>query len=1024
MGKRKSRTSREPEASKETEAEANVPAEGSTSWRTTVLAGVGVAALSAAVLLTGLGRYGLWDPPKDWKPTIKRLEGREADEKTKKSYLSRKVDHPPVSEIVLAQDARSRLEGKKKDKPKPEAISPTAPASEHMSRYRPVRRSLIAWGLSTFGVSEKGARLPLAMAGLLVVLLTFLLAVTLYDWKTGLGACLVLLSLPGFVLQARQLTSDMPLLCFLCLSALGFALLLRPSGKKGIRILGMLLALMGLFGGYKEAGAMLGILLPLTAALLATAAWFLRFKSSCTPTLRTGYWLGLALLLITTVALVVAAQMSLASAKGFSAFLGVEPRAAVQVLTFEGTSVPKTEPAVFDALLKDLGYAAFPWVAFLPMGLFLCLAIGRPKTAAGAEDPATRSRSNDGDGSDASMSNSMFADSYVVSWVIASLLFCTYWFLRFDNITYLGLFALAIACAVGIRRLRSAGSAALTGGLVLAMTILAILVRDFIDFPQALAQSNVFYQVSHPQEVGLKLFVATIGVLFGLGLLLSVLLLPERKPVAWPETFHSWLLAENEARQLERMGSWRMLEWAWVLLGGIPALVTAVFLGIGVIVKLLVYGLIVEPFLYTLFLVSEPFPRSRYALAKLLFPGKDRAFASELYAHLTGRAVMAKDHLPRFVVFAYWIAASIFVFPIWGIRVALRAFILIVILLFKAPSLVVLWAASRMKRPADPERARRSLGSVILLSIPCAAGLLFGIWIGHRLLPSLSLHYSHKAIFESYHRSKSKKKPEPLALYKMESRSAVFYNAGKIISQEEIQQTYRDTKARTDPLLGYFSSEGRVYAMVGASHLGWLDRQARRASVKYYVLDASSSWYLLISNRLGTKEQDHNPLLRYISHRPPSRIGRRLNIVFKEPHSRNEGGDVTLLGVEMPRTVYTGNKFPVTLHFKVTSDITGDWKIFIHFDGPGHRFHGDHDPLGGKFKTRFWSAGTYITDPYVVPSNHTSRVGTPSGIYQVWMGFFRGETRMKVLNGPKDNRIHIGTIEVLNPMTGGCSRGP
>jgi hypothetical protein len=114
----------------------------------------------------------------------------------------------------------------------------------------------------------------------------------------------------------------------------------------------------------------------------------------------------------------------------------------------------------------------------------------------------------------------------------------------------------------------------------------------------------------------------------------------------------------------------------------------------------------------------------------------------------------------------------------------------------------------------------------------------------------------------------------------------------------------------------------------------------------------------------------------------------------------------------------------VKLYFKVRSDIRGDWKIFIHFDGPGHRFHGDHDPLGGKFKTRFWSAGTYITDPYVVPANHTSRIGTPVGRYNVWMGFFRGESRMTVLQGPKDNtnRLRLGVIQVTDAPFGGCSR--
>ena len=45
------------------------------------------------------------------------------------------------------------------------------------------------------------------------------------------------------------------------------------------------------------------------------------------------------------------------------------PLAASKVLSYQGVKTPTYEWAVFDALLKQLGYAAFPIIALLPIGL-------------------------------------------------------------------------------------------------------------------------------------------------------------------------------------------------------------------------------------------------------------------------------------------------------------------------------------------------------------------------------------------------------------------------------------------------------------------------------------------------------------------------------------------------------------------------------------------------------------------------------------------------------------------------------
>ena len=293
--------------------------------------------------------------------------------------------------------------------------------------------------------------------------------------------------------------------------------------------------------------------------------------------------------------------------------------------------------------------------------------------------------------------------------------------------------------------------------------------------------------------------------------------------------------------------------------------------------------------------------------------------------------------------------------------------------------------------------------------------LSWGAYVSHGLLPNLSRHFSPKAVLETYHKAAAGAGETTMALFRVKSRSASFYNAGKVLTEKDLSARFPWRAAHTEPLLAYLAQPQRVFALVGSSYLGTLENKSRKAGIPYYVLDAKSQWFLLVSNKLGPGEKDNNPLRRLVKSSPPESVGRRIQAVFKNPSSPNKDGDMVLLGVDMPRVVYKGHKFTVRLFFKVNHDLNGDWKVFIHFDGPGLRFFGDHKPLEGKYPTRYWTAGTYIVDPHEVPSSETSRIATPSGIYHVWMGLYHGDTRMTVLTGPKDNsnRVSLGTVRVL-----------
>jgi len=268
--------------------------------------------------------------------------------------------------------------------------------------------------------------------------------------------------------------------------------------------------------------------------------------------------------------------------------------------------------------------------------------------------------------------------------------------------------------------------------------------------------------------------------------------------------------------------------------------------------------------------------------------------------------------------------------------------------------------------------------------------LVFAGWCSFWLTPHLSLHMSNKALFQVFHHCHSG--TEKLAQYQVPGRGAAYYNRGQIEevgSQSQLFQLLRKPE--------------RWFILMPASYLASVDQSARRANLPYYVLDDRSSQYLLLSNRLeGKCNKDNNPLRRFVLSVPP-KIGK--------PLSANFENRVKLLGYDVSDVVSRGGKFRITLYFQVLGQIPSGYKLFLHFDQPANRFHGDHEPLDGKYPTQYWLPGDYIVDPHDV---EIPLITTPSGSYTIYMGFWLGSQRLKVVEGPNDgvNRVRLGTIRV------------
>jgi hypothetical protein len=162
--------------------------------------------------------------------------------------------------------------------------------------------------------------------------------------------------------------------------------------------------------------------------------------------------------------------------------------------------------------------------------------------------------------------------------------------------------------------------------------------------------------------------------------------------------------------------------------------------------------------------------------------------------------------------------------------------------------------------------------------------------------------------------------------------------------------------------------------------------------------------YLVASEPVEGRS-DANPLARSVLQTPP-KVEHVLNANFE--------GKVELIGysLELPQQDYVGagQTFTVTWVMRALQSNLGAYQAFLHVDAEGQRINGDHEPVDGLYPVRLWTQGDIVVDRQKVSVPATN----PPGKYMMYIGFFRGESRMKVLSGPKDeaDRVIAGTIQI------------
>ncbi len=131
---------------------------------------------------------------------------------------------------------------------------------------------------------------------------------------------------------------------------------------------------------------------------------------------------------------------------------------------------------------------------------------------------------------------------------------------------------------------------------------------------------------------------------------------------------------------------------------------------------------------------------------------------------------------------------------------------------------------------------------------------------------------------------------------------------------------------------------------------------------------------------------------------------------IEKPLDADLGDAVRLLSVEVSPNVRRGEPATLTWTFEAKGKVAGDWRMFVHIEGPGKFFfQGDHRPAR---PFEWWKAGQYIryTTSVMIPRN------APAGTFTVWAGMFEGKRRARA-SAPsaaiKDDAVDAATFEVL-----------
>jgi len=371
----------------------------------------------------------------------------------------------------------------------------------------PLDLVLSAIGMRVFSVGEFGGRVGNGLCAILALFAVYWAGLGLLRRRAAILSTLALGSLPLFVLESRQIVSDMPLVAALALTVGGFGRYAWPAD--GVRRLrDLIIACVGLGMGLLSGGALLGVVLPclaLTGSLLVGFGLRPRQESAanalCAPgvgadvPVDVGFGRGLFLqgargrtALLSVAALgILLFIVTLATgnvAGKFSLLLGGVPRAGTPATTFE-------------FFVRQLGFGLFPWSA---LAVF---ALGRPLVRLGG-------------GNEPEGDRLAFVELYLLVFAAFGFALSSFFVLMTGEARFVALAPIALAIGALLDEALEGERAEPVLGLLVA-TGTMVVARDFVLTPEELASVHTLAKVKWPAALKMGPIFIGIGMLFAGG---------------------------------------------------------------------------------------------------------------------------------------------------------------------------------------------------------------------------------------------------------------------------------------------------------------------------------------------------------------------------------------------------------------------------------------------------------------------------------------------------------------------------
>ncbi|HEX6511838.1 MAG TPA: hypothetical protein VF157_06045, partial [Chloroflexota bacterium] len=209
----------------------------------------------------------------------------------------------------------------------------------------------------------------------------------------------------------------------------------------------------------------------------------------------------------------------------------------------------------------------------------------------------------------------------------------------------------------------------------------------------------------------------------------------------------------------------------------------------------------------------------------------------------------------------------------------------------------------------------------------------------------------------------------------------------------------------------------------GESELAWqTDVQPRYPTDRWAAGDAFRDWYApVLPAQLPAGDYE---LLVGLGG-PMASIGQvqvqELQRTFaapapEHPLKANLGGTIELLGYDQDRPSYKpGSTARIILYWQGAAPMTDSYTAFVHVLDAGQHVVAQVDsiPAHAQLPTTAWLPGQVVSDAYDLPL----KADLPPGAYQLEVGFYRGDTGIRLKASSTDVRaiddgLLIGTLTV------------